>query len=91
MKIVTIDGKEFKDKENLHRILKKELNFPEYYGKNLDALWDCLTGETKMPLKIVWKNFNDSKGYLGEYAERTVQVLLRVEEYFNGKFKVEIQ
>lgn len=26
-----------------HRYLAHKLNFPDYYGKNLDALFDCLT------------------------------------------------
>lgn len=34
-----------------HDYLKKALNLPEYYGKNLDALYDCLgeiTGEIEL-------------------------------------------
>lgn len=27
-----------------HVILKEAFGFPEYYGKNFDALWDCLDG-----------------------------------------------
>ena len=29
-------------KENGHDYLMEVLNFPDYYGKNLDALYDCL-------------------------------------------------
>lgn len=36
-----LDGKLIK-KEG-HDYLMKVLNFPDYYGKNLDALYDCLT------------------------------------------------
>ena len=36
-----LDGKLIK-KEG-HDYLMKSLNFPDYYGKNLDALYDCLT------------------------------------------------
>lgn len=36
-----IDGKLIKEKG--HDYLKEVLNFPDYYGKNLDALYDCLT------------------------------------------------
>lgn len=30
-------------KERGHDYLAEALNLPEYYGKNLDALYDCLT------------------------------------------------
>lgn len=29
--------------ENYHDYLKKELNLPDYYGNNIDALYDILT------------------------------------------------
>ena len=27
----------------IHEVLKRDLEFPDYYGGHLDALWDCLT------------------------------------------------
>ena len=27
----------------IHEVLKRDLEFPDYYGGDLDALWDCLT------------------------------------------------
>ncbi|MBO7719434.1 MAG: barstar family protein [Methanosphaera sp.] len=41
MKIIILDGKKIKKKS--HSYLKKVFDFPDYYGKNLDALYDCLT------------------------------------------------
>lgn len=41
MKRITLDGKKIRKDE--HDYLKEELDFPDYYGRNLDALYDCLT------------------------------------------------
>lgn len=40
---VTIDTRNLTTMEQIHDHLAKELNFPPYYGKTLDALYDCLT------------------------------------------------
>ena len=42
MKEIRIDCTGF-GKEDLHRALAENLNFPEWYGNNLDALHDALT------------------------------------------------
>lgn len=47
MKKVTIDTNQLQTMEQIHDYLAKELNFPPYYGKTLDALYDCLTDITE--------------------------------------------
>lgn len=51
-----IDCAEIDSRAELHRAIAKELSFPAWYGNNLDALYDCLTGicaETHLTL-INW-------------------------------------
>lgn len=43
MKKVIIDCQELLHQEQAHSYLAEVLEFPDYYGKNLDALFDCLT------------------------------------------------
>jgi len=43
MKKVTLHASKFSSEAELHDALAKALDFPEHYGKNLDALYDCLT------------------------------------------------
>lgn len=45
-----LDGKLIK--EQGHDYLKEALNFPDYYGKNLDALYDCLC-EIKCEIELI--------------------------------------
>ena len=45
-----LDGKLIK--EDGHDYLMEALNFPDYYGKNLDALYDCLC-EIKCEIELI--------------------------------------
>ena len=38
-----LDCREMQGKKKAHAYLAEKLSFPSYYGKNLDALYDCLT------------------------------------------------
>ncbi|WP_322903662.1 barstar family protein [Paenibacillus sp. SGZ-1009] len=75
MKTVTIDGKDFHTKCELHEQLKEKLELPEFYGANLDALWDCITGMIELPLELHWLHYNVSEQRLGAQAQR-VRALL---------------
>ncbi len=50
MKRLIIDGTKISDMEELHEFLSKSLRFPDYYGNNLDALWDMLTEDSEILL-----------------------------------------
>jgi len=43
MKKVILDLSVPENKKELHEYIAGELSFPDYYGKNLDALYDMLT------------------------------------------------
>ena len=43
MKEITLDFKEFMSVKEAHGYIAGKLKFPDYYGANLDALYDCLT------------------------------------------------
>ena len=47
-----LDGSSVGSREALHQALSALLAFPAYYGKNLDALHDCLTDITE-PTELV--------------------------------------
>ena len=44
MKEITINCAKVASMAEIHDIFARELNFPGWYGRNLDALHDCLTG-----------------------------------------------
>ncbi|PWM52573.1 MAG: hypothetical protein DBX41_02440 [Clostridiales bacterium] len=39
---IVLDFTDCKYPADIHRVLKDSFGFPEYYGANWDALWDCL-------------------------------------------------
>lgn len=43
MQKVELDWEEMQDAEAAHEYLGRKFEFPEYYGGNLDALYECLT------------------------------------------------
>ena len=47
MKKVLLDLSINKKKKGVHEYIAQEMGFPEYYGKNLDALYDELTSVTE--------------------------------------------
>lgn len=85
---VTINGNEIKSIGDFHQKIKQLLDLPDYYGENLDALWDCLTGWIQTPLTIVWISFEESRKNLGDFADKIINVFNDAEKEIEG-FKVE--
>jgi ribonuclease inhibitor len=50
--------------------------FPDYFGRNLDALWDLLTTDIKGPVELIWEDSATSKQFMGKDFTR-VSALLR--------------
>ena len=66
--VLPLDG--CKDWGALHRRIRKTFGFPDYYGENWDAMWDCLTDVFLQPVQryIVVKGFDSMPRELREYA-----------------------
>ena len=61
MKRVELPASQLTDKEVLHDVLARELELPAWYGRNLDALHDCLTELKDVELVLIgWPD----EGYL---------------------------
>lgn len=75
MREVVFDSSHIKRLDQLHSELSRSLDFPDYYGANLDALYDCLSGDVALPLKIIWKNYNITRSKLGKDAEKVLKVM----------------
>lgn len=56
MSTIYIDFTDIGDYEDFYAQLKEKLPLPEYFGDNLDALSDVITGGLEMPLHLEFVN-----------------------------------
>lgn len=56
MSTIYIDFTDIGDDEDFYAQLKEKLPLPEYFGDNLDALSDVITGGLEMPLHLEFVN-----------------------------------
>ncbi|MBE6854712.1 MAG: hypothetical protein E7501_03545 [Ruminococcus sp.] len=76
---IRINCKEVSEKSQLHQIFAQALRFPDWYGGNLDALFDMLTGICE-PTEIIVTDFDALTASLGSYANAFRRVLSRADE-----------
>ena len=72
--LVVLDGRKMKDKEILHTYLKEHCKFPEYYGNNLDSLYDVLT-DREEPLVLKIEYVEELRELLCGYGEAFIETL----------------
>ena len=69
-----LDSGSVGNRETLHHVLAAGLQFPDWYGGNLDALHDCLT-EINQPTELVIRGSDTLETALGSYAAAFRRVL----------------
>lgn len=73
MKKITLDFENISNKEEMHKYLAKKFEFPDYYGGNLDALFECLTDIAEPTAVNIINAIND-------YDEQIINVITSAEE-----------
>ena len=68
-----------------HELIKTELELPEFYGCNLDALWDAITGLMYVPanIKIIFKPEVVVTKELADEIKKIIQVFQEAEQEYN--------
>lgn len=56
MNTITLDFSGIKSYWALHEYFKEVFQLPDYYGRNMDALWDCLRCSFEEDTTIILKN-----------------------------------
>lgn len=73
---ITLDFTNMKYPAQLHRELKTKFEFPDYYGENWDALWDCLVGwyEDDENVTVEIKGLETMPDDMRQYAQNMLKV-----------------
>ena len=82
MKTVRIEFLGVETKKDAHKVIKEALGFPEYYGGNLDALYDCLTEFCRDTLIVI--RYSSELKKLGEYGDSLLETFKDVEQAVKG-------
>ena len=77
MKHVTIDCTLLVDEKSVHDTFAQALDFPGYYGRTLDALYDMLTSCPELELKLVNAQ---AVGKLFRYGDNLMMTLRDAEQ-----------
>ena len=67
-----IDCTQIHTAEDLHRIFRDTLGFPQWYGSNLDALHDCLTEIAGKVRLLDWETAEVRLGAYGKKARKVI-------------------
>ena len=82
MKKAILDGAVLAgDRTKAHVHLQRELDLPDYYGCNLDALFDCLNDE-EGPLEVLIRGSRFLEG--GSYGARIVETICQALQEVGG-------
>ncbi|MCI9336452.1 MAG: barstar family protein [Lachnospiraceae bacterium] len=87
MRICILDGAQIYDRGRLHDILASSLELPEWYGRNLDALYDCLTdADQETEVRILHKDaLYENLGGYGPALERVLRQAAESNSYFHWR------
>ncbi|WP_164462065.1 barstar family protein [Bacillus sp. FJAT-42376] len=81
---LVVNGKNLQTVKEIHQFFKTGLSFPDFYGENLDALYDCLLDYAMPPMVIKWVHFDESLKNLGDQANKLADVLMEASEEVSG-------
>lgn len=82
-----VDFTEVKYYIEIHEVLKRDLDFPDYYGGNIDALWDCLTDQLLSGLTYIEiRGFENIRRKFRTEAESIFKLLHETKHAYNNKY-----
>ena len=87
----TIDFTNVKYYLEMHGVIWYALAFPDYYGCNWSAFWDCLTDMYGEPIHIEIIGLEVIERKFGDAASKMIEILKRFKHFNNDLFSDSIQ
>ena len=75
----------------MHFTIRQALDFPDYYGCNWDAFWDCLTNMVGRPIHIKIIGFDIIERKFENAAKIMMETLKEFKHYENDEYVNDIQ
>ena len=70
-----VDFSNVKYYSEIHEILADAFDFPDYYGKNWSALWDCLTDLMGRETNVEIYGLQVIRDKFGDTADKLIEIL----------------
>ena len=80
MKYITLDFNGIKTLRELHEYFKTVFQLPKHYGRNMDALWDCLHCAYDEQTTINLKNVSSIPNEMREEVEIMLELFCDLEQ-----------
>lgn len=88
--IKTIDLGLCDDTEAVHDAFEIILAFPDFYGRNWDALRDAITGLVEMPTNLILYNYAHFANTYKEDADKLFQIIDHYNKSYEGKSVIQL-
>ena len=86
----TIDFTNVQSYLEMHFAIRNALDFPDYYGCNWDAFWDCLTDMPGRPIHIVVIGLDVIERKFGDAARELIEIFKEFKHYEDDWYGNEI-
>lgn len=89
--LYTIDFTGVQHYMEIHFVIREALDFPDYYGCNWDAFWDCLTNMVGRPVHIEIIGLDVIERKFDGAAKKILEILKEFKHYDDDEFVDDIQ
>jgi len=77
MSVTTCQLQHITSLEQFYDEIQRQLHLPAHFGRNLDALYDCLSADVTGPFEVIWRDTEESRQQLGPDLYATLLEILQ--------------